>query len=63
MSSHIRWERHPAGDELLRVVDRRLHLRILGGDTTLESEVGPGEVAIVPRGLWHSPQPIGDRGI
>ena len=60
MTSHIQWERHPAGDELLHVVEGRLHLRILDGDATLESEVGPGEVAIVPQGLWHSPQPIGE---
>jgi mannose-6-phosphate isomerase-like protein (cupin superfamily) len=60
MTSHIQWERHPGGDELLHVVEGRLHLRILDGDETIESEVGPGEVAIVPKGLWHSPQPIGE---
>ena len=60
MTSHPQWERHPTGDELLHVVDGALHLRILDGDTTTETEVGPGEVAVVPQGLWHSPQPVGE---
>lgn len=60
MTSHVQWERHPGGDELLHVVEGRLHLRIIDGDETVESEVGPGEIAIVPKGLWHSPQPIGE---
>ena len=60
MTSHVQWERHPQGDELLHVVDGHLHLRILDGETTTETEIGPGEVVVVPKGLWHSPQPRGE---
>jgi mannose-6-phosphate isomerase-like protein (cupin superfamily) len=60
MTAHPQWERHPTGDELLHVIEGRLHLRILDGDTTTEAELGPGELAVVPKGLWHSPQPIGE---
>ena len=60
MTSHAQWERHPGGDELLHIVSGRLHLRILDGDTTTEAELGPGDVAVVPQGLWHSPQPRGE---
>ena len=60
MTAHPQWERHPTGDELLHVIEGRLRLRILDGDTTTEAVLGPGELAVVPKGLWHSPQPIGE---
>ena len=31
---------------------------MLDGDAMTEAELGPGELAAVPKGLWHSPQPI-----
>ena len=57
MTEHPQWERHPTGDELLHVIEGRIHLRILDGDATTEAELGPGDLAVVPKGLWHSPQP------
>lgn len=60
MTSHPQWERHPTGDELLQVIDGCLHLRILDGDRATEHEIGPSEIVVVSKGLWHSPQPIGE---
>ncbi|WP_251863324.1 cupin domain-containing protein [Achromobacter sp. Marseille-Q4962] len=48
------WERHPAGDEVLFVLEGRVVLTLLDGeerehDLLLDTRRG----AIVPRGVWH----------
>lgn len=48
------WERHPAGDELLCVLEGRVVLTLLDetgaeSDTVLEA----WRSAVVPRGVWH----------
>jgi mannose-6-phosphate isomerase-like protein (cupin superfamily) len=45
------WHRHEHEDELFLVVRGRLTLRLRDGDL----ELGPGELAIVPRGVEHLP--------
>jgi mannose-6-phosphate isomerase-like protein (cupin superfamily) len=48
------WERHPAGDELVQVIDGATRLIILdgqGGEQVLDMTAGM--VTVVPRGHWH----------
>jgi mannose-6-phosphate isomerase-like protein (cupin superfamily) len=58
-SFHPRWEMHPNGDELLYVVEGELELTLLGEESSPRSILAPGGLTIVPRGVWHSPQPKG----
>jgi len=58
-SSHPRWERHQSGDELLHVIDGQLDLTVLTGNGPQQSTLGAGSMAVVPRGCWHSPRPVG----
>jgi mannose-6-phosphate isomerase-like protein (cupin superfamily) len=58
-SAHPLWERHPNGDELLHVIEGRLDLTVLAEDGPVEMTLGPGQVLVVPQGLWHSPRPQG----
>lgn len=48
------WERHPAGDEVVVVISGRMTLvqEIDGEDRRID--LGPGEAAINPRGVWHT---------
>ena len=45
------WHDHPNEDELFFVVSGRMQLKLRDGDVAL----GPGEFAIVPRGIEHCP--------
>lgn len=45
-------ERHLGGDEVLYLVDGRAKL-IFTDDPEPDVDLGPGDVVIVPRGLWH----------
>ncbi|TMD42526.1 MAG: cupin domain-containing protein [Chloroflexi bacterium] len=45
------WHDHPNEDELFFVVSGRMQLKLRDGDVAL----GPGEFAIVPRGVEHCP--------
>jgi mannose-6-phosphate isomerase-like protein (cupin superfamily) len=58
-SAHPLWERHSTGDELLHVIEGRLDLTVLAEDGPVEMTLGPGQVTLVPQGLWHSPRPQG----
>lgn len=58
-SEHPLWERHPAGDEMLQVIEGELDLTVLTGTGPVEMTLRPGSVFVVPRGLWHSPRPRG----
>ncbi|HEX2561113.1 cupin domain-containing protein [Phenylobacterium sp.] len=47
------WEIHPAGDEILCVLQGRL-LATVDQDGAVEAaEIGPGEALIVPKRSWH----------
>jgi mannose-6-phosphate isomerase-like protein (cupin superfamily) len=58
-SRHPRWEMHPSGDELLQVIDGELELTLLGEKERTRITLKPGFAFIVPRGVWHSPNPRG----
>jgi quercetin dioxygenase-like cupin family protein len=53
-SSWTSWERHPAGEELVVVVEGRLTLiqEIDGAERRIE--MAAGEAAINPRNVWHT---------
>lgn len=54
------WERHPAGDELLWVVDGALDVTTIAADGGLEHAiVEAGSLFVCRRGLWHWPRPRG----
>jgi len=49
------WEMHPAGDEVVCCLEGHmtLHQQLPGGPTA-SHELGPGDYAINPRGVWHT---------
>ncbi|WP_162818241.1 cupin domain-containing protein [Aquirhabdus parva] len=48
------WERHPAGDEILYLIEGRLLLTLLLEDKQEKSiDLLTGQVFIVPQGIWH----------
>ena len=53
-SSWTTWERHPAGEELVVVLDGRMTLiqEIDGAERRVD--LRPGEAAINPRNVWHT---------
>ena len=46
-------EMHPDADELLYLVSGRIRVRFELEDGDRDTEVGPGQAVIVPRGVWH----------
>src|SRR3989449_6500480 len=51
------WERHPAGDELLHVLEGEADVVTLTEDGPVRSTVRAGSIFICPRGLWHQVLP------
>ena len=47
------WERHPAGPELLKLLDGDMAMEVEGPDGATLNTFGPGECCVVPAGLWH----------
>lgn len=47
------WERHPSGDEVLCVLDGRLHLTVETESSAQEATLESGQAFIVPRARWH----------
>ncbi len=47
------WEIHPAGDEILYVMEGRLLAFVASGDAVLEAVVEPGHALVVPQAHWH----------
>ena len=48
------WERHPAGDELLHVLEGQVDVVVLHeGSGETRATVAAGSVFVVPSGLWH----------
>lgn len=54
------WERHPAGDELLHVLEGALDVTTLTAKGPVHTTVNAGSVFICPRNLWHWPRPLGE---
>lgn len=46
-------ERHPDGDELIRLVSGQVSVTIEAPEGDQHHVLGPGEALIVARGLWH----------
>ncbi len=53
------WERHPAGDELLHVLEGELDVTILTERGPERATVPAGGLFVCRRGLWHWPRPRG----
>jgi quercetin dioxygenase-like cupin family protein len=48
------WERHPAGDEIVIVLEgKATFLQEIGGEVR-RTPVGPGAAIINPTGVWHT---------
>lgn len=52
-STPTHWERHPAGDELLHVLEGEMEVTTLTDGGPVLSTVQAGSIFICPRGLWH----------
>jgi mannose-6-phosphate isomerase-like protein (cupin superfamily) len=48
------WEMHGGGDELLFVLAGESELTVLEAENREVRTLGPGQLAIVPQGRWHS---------
>ena len=54
LSGKTAWERHPAGEELVQVVEGTAIIEMAIGDGPSQSfEVSGGMITIVPKGVWH----------
>jgi mannose-6-phosphate isomerase-like protein (cupin superfamily) len=47
------WERHPAGDEILYVLEGRVLAAVEGDGGAEEAVVEAGQAIVVPKGRWH----------
>ena len=47
------WERHPAGEELIHVLDGAGTVEIVGEDGSQLFALRAGMLAVVPQGAWH----------
>ena len=45
-------EMHPDGDEVLYLISGRVRIVFVDGDHD-DVELGPGDGAVVPKGVWH----------
>jgi quercetin dioxygenase-like cupin family protein len=52
-STDSHWERHPAGDEMLHVLEGEADVVTLTEDGPVRSILRAGSIFICPRGLWH----------
>jgi len=53
------WERHPAGDQLLQVLEGELEICVLAPEGRTSFALQAGSVFVIPRGLWHRTYPRG----
>ena len=47
------WESHPAGDELIHILDGTATLEMLGTEGLQSFALSAGMIAVNPRGAWH----------
>lgn len=52
-SGFSEWERHPAGDELVQVIEGETSLVLLEGEVEHKHKLMSGELFVVPQGVWH----------
>ncbi|MEG6510261.1 cupin domain-containing protein [Methyloligella sp. 2.7D] len=48
------WERHPAGDEMLHILEGKTNITLLTEDGPVRFAARAGEVVVIPQGLWHA---------
>jgi mannose-6-phosphate isomerase-like protein (cupin superfamily) len=59
-STHPKWEIHAESDELLVGIAGELEVTLLLPDGSQQVTIGPGDLFVVPRNVWHSPKPRGE---
>jgi mannose-6-phosphate isomerase-like protein (cupin superfamily) len=59
MTQPYHWHSHPNSDETFLVIEGRLKIEFENGSL----ELGPGQMATVPRGLRHRTAPVGARSV
>ena len=47
------WERHPAGDEIVMVLDGRTTIFFMTDEGELAASLGASELVVVPQATWH----------
>lgn len=47
------WERHPAGEELVQIVDGEAELTMMTDDGPQTMTITKGQLLVVPTGTWH----------
>jgi mannose-6-phosphate isomerase-like protein (cupin superfamily) len=47
------WERHPAGDELVQIIEGSAVLHLATEDGVKMFSVNAGAVVVIPQGAWH----------
>jgi mannose-6-phosphate isomerase-like protein (cupin superfamily) len=52
-SGSSEWERHESGDEIVLALEGATTLILLNGGAEERVQLGAGELAVVPKGLWH----------
>ena len=52
-SGESAWERHPAGDELVQILDGAAEITILTENNEQTFDLIKGSIIVVPKGLWH----------
>jgi quercetin dioxygenase-like cupin family protein len=52
-SGATHWERHPAGEELLHILDGAVDIDVLDGGSVRRTRVPAGAIFIVAAGRWH----------
>ena len=57
-STNSHWERHPAGDELLHLLEGDAEITVLTDDGPTRTTAHAGSLFVCPKGLWHQIRPL-----
>jgi mannose-6-phosphate isomerase-like protein (cupin superfamily) len=49
-----RWEMHPAGDEVLYMLEGKATFLLGLASGSIEVELGTGRLLLIPKGIWHT---------
>ncbi|MBL4908039.1 MAG: cupin domain-containing protein [Sneathiella sp.] len=52
-SGYSEWERHPAGDEIVTVLDGETNLILLTAEGEISNPLSKGGLFVVPQNIWH----------
>ena len=59
-SGEFVWHHHDNEDELFLVIDGAMRMHFRENDLERHCDVGPGEFVVVPRGVEHKPEGVGE---